>query len=195
MIRNSSITIRSLSPIFSNDRSPDFFAIVRFNSKQSQARRSLVLRRNQGILAYPQCLRGNVPLSDETIDTVVKFYCEDGISRTSSHSKDTIKINGQLVAVRFMEMTVLDAYRIFNERHPQAIARSTFQTLRPREVKIASPHETCMCTFHENMDLLLKVCVNLILIRLSHLIHDRLGTITIRNAPVKLLREQFTCSI
>ena len=94
-----------------------------------------------------------------------------------------------------MEMTVLDAYRIFNERHPQAIARSTFQTLRPREVKIASPHETCMCTFHENMDLLLKVCVNLILIRLSHLIHDRLGTITIRIAPVTLLREQVTCSI
>ena len=195
MVRYSFFTIRSLSSIFSNDRSLDFFAFVRFNSKQSQARRSLVLRRNQGILAYPQCLRGNVPLSDETIDTVVKFYSEDGISRTSSHSKDTIKINGQLVAVRFMEMTVLDAYRIFNERHPRAIARSTFQTLRPREVKIASPHETCMCTFHENMDLLLKVCVNLILIRLSHFIYDRLGTTTIRNAPVKLLREQFTCSI
>ena len=195
MVRYSFFTIRSLSSIFSNDRSLDFFAFVRFNSKQSQARRSLVLRRNQGILAYPQCLRGNVPFSDETIDTVVKFYSEDGISRTSSHSKDTIKINGQLVAVRFMEMTVLDAYRIFSERHPRAIARSTFQTLRPREVKIASPHETCMCTFHENMDLLLKVCVYLILIRLSHFIYDRLGTTTIRNAPVKLLREQFTCSI
>ena len=94
-----------------------------------------------------------------------------------------------------MEMTVLDAYRVFNERHPRAIARSTFQTLRPREVRITSPHETCMCTFHENMDLLLKVCVNLILIRLSHFIYDRLGTATIRHATVKLLREQPTCSI
>ena len=110
MIRNSFFTIRSLSSIFTNDWSLDFFAFGRFNSKESQARRSLVQRRNQGTLAYPQCLRGNVPLSDETIDTVVKFYCEDGISRTSSHSKDTIKINGQLVVVRFMEMTVLDAY-------------------------------------------------------------------------------------
>ena len=159
---------------------------------KEQVHRSLVLRRNQCILADPQCLRRNVALSEETIDTVVKFHCEDGISRTSSHSKDTIKINGQLVAVRFMEMTVWDAYRIFNERHPRANARSTFQTLRPRVVKIASPHATCMYTIHENMDLLLKVCVNLILIRLSQFIDDRLGTTTIRNAPVKLLREQVT---
>jgi hypothetical protein len=76
----------------------------------------------------------------------------------SCNAKDTILINKQPVAVRFMEMTVLDAYRLFNERHPAAIARSTFNSLRPREVKIASPHETCMCIIHENMDLLVKVC-------------------------------------
>ncbi|CAF4281535.1 unnamed protein product [Rotaria sp. Silwood2] len=129
-----------------------------FNSGQNQARRSLVLRKNEGVLAYPQCLRGNLPLSDATFDAVVKFYCEDGISRVSSNAKDTILINKQPVPVRFMEMTVLDAYRIFNERHPEAVARSTFNSLPPREVKIASPHETCMRTTHENMDLLLKVC-------------------------------------
>ncbi|CAF3614030.1 unnamed protein product [Rotaria socialis] len=129
-----------------------------FNSGQNQARRSLVLRKNGGVLAYSQCLRGNLPLSDATFDAVVKFYCEDDISRVSSNVKDTILINKQPVPVRFMEMTVLDAYRIFNERQSDAVARSTFNSLRPREVKIASPHETCMCTTHENMDLLLKVC-------------------------------------
>ncbi|CAF3685106.1 unnamed protein product [Rotaria sp. Silwood1] len=137
-----------------------------FKSKANQARRSLVLRKNNGILAYPQCLRGNIPLSDSTIDTVVNFYREDGISRTSSNSKDTIKINGQPVAVRFLEMTVLDAYQIFNERHPGTVARSTFNALRPREVKPVTPHETCMCIIHENMDLLLKVCTSCILIRM-----------------------------
>ncbi|CAF5110648.1 unnamed protein product, partial [Rotaria sp. Silwood1] len=105
-----------------------------FNSKSNQARRSLVLRKNNGILAYPQCLRGNIPLSDSTIDAVVNFYREDGISRTSSNSKDTIKIKGQPVAVRFLEMSVLDAYHIFNERHPGTVARSTFNALRPREI-------------------------------------------------------------
>ena len=54
-------------------------------------------------------------LCDSTIDAVVKFYHEDGISRTSFNSKDTIKIDGRPVAVRFLEMTVLDAYHIFNE--------------------------------------------------------------------------------
>lgn len=111
------------------------------------------------MLVYPQCLRGNIPLSDVTIDIVTKFYCQDGISRTSSNSKDTIKINGQTVATRFMEMRLLDAYRIFSEKNPGAVSRSTFYSLRPREVKITSPHETCMCIIHENMDLLLKVCV------------------------------------
>ncbi len=120
------------------------------------------------MLAYPQCLRGNIPLSETMIDAVFKFYCEDGISRVSSNSKDTLKRNGQTIAVRFMEMTVLDAYRIFNERFPGAVARSTFYALRPREVKITTPHETCMCIIHENMDLLLKVCFSCILIRLYH---------------------------
>jgi hypothetical protein len=96
------------------------------------------------MLACPQCLRGNIPLSNSTIDAVVKFYCEDGISRASSNSKDKIKINGQTVAVYFLEMTVIDAYRIFNERFPGAVGRSTFSALRPREVKIAAPHDTCI---------------------------------------------------
>ena len=96
------------------------------------------------MLAYPQCSRGNIPLSDAAIDRVFKFYGEDGISRVSSNSKDTMKINGQAVAVRFMEMTVLDAYRIFNGRFPGAVAQFTFYALRPREVKITTPHDTCI---------------------------------------------------
>ncbi|CAF1461704.1 unnamed protein product, partial [Adineta ricciae] len=132
-----------------------------FQSKPNQARRSLVLRKNSGIFAYPQCLQGtNRALSDSTIDEVVKFYREDGISRASSNFKDTIKINGQSVAVHFLEMTVLDAYRIFNEQHPGLVARSTFNALRPREVKTATPHDTCICIIHENIDLLLKAWNN-----------------------------------
>lgn len=97
---------------------------------------------------------------------MVNFYREDGISRTSSNSKDTIKINEQPVAIRFLEMTILDAYQIFNERHPDTVSRSTFNALRPREVKTATPHDTCMCIIHENMDLLLKVCTSCLLMRM-----------------------------
>ncbi|CAF4745780.1 unnamed protein product, partial [Rotaria socialis] len=97
-------------------------SLIRFNSKPNQARRSLVLQKNNGILVYPHCIRGNNhPLYDSTIDAVIKFYRENGISRTSSNSNDTIKIDGQPVAVRFLEMTVLDAYHIFDERYPGAV--------------------------------------------------------------------------
>jgi hypothetical protein len=113
----------NISVFFQLNFTKNFFPLIRFQSKPNQARRSLVLRKNNGILAYPQCLRGtNRALSDSTIDDVVKFYREDGISRTSSNSKDTIKINGQSVAVRFLEMTLLDAYQIFNEQHPGLVA-------------------------------------------------------------------------
>jgi hypothetical protein len=142
-----------------NKLSLKLFFIVRFNSKQNQARRSLVLRETEGALVYPQCLRENPSFSDQTIDAVVKFYLKDGISRVSSNSKDTIQINKKTVAVRFMEISILDAFRIFNERFPDPVGRSTFNSLHLRQLKIASPHETCMCIIHENMDLLLKVCV------------------------------------
>ena len=85
----------------------NFFSRIRFASKPNQARRSLFLRKHDGILAYPQCLRGsNRPLSDSAVDAVINFYREDGISRTSSNSKDTIKTNGQPVAVRFLMLFV-----------------------------------------------------------------------------------------
>ena len=80
--------------------------------------------------------------------------------------KAQLKLKDNQVAVRFLEMTVLDAYHIFNERHPGTVARSTFNALCPREVKTVTPHETCMCIIHENMDLLLKVCTSCILIRM-----------------------------
>ena len=58
-----------------------------------------------------------------------------------------------------MEMNILDAYRIFNEQNLRAVERSIFYSLQPREVKIASSHETYMyIIIYENMDLSLKIC-------------------------------------
>jgi hypothetical protein len=49
-----------------------------------------------------------VSLSDDTVNKVVQFYSEDGISGVSSNSKDAIQINKQPVPVRFMETTILE---------------------------------------------------------------------------------------
>lgn len=134
------------------------FFLLRFESTQRQARRLVVLRDNESILAYPQYFRGNLSISEHTIKSVVQFYREDGISRVSASSQDTLQIHKKSVPVRFMEMNILEAFRTFNKRHHGIVARSSFYSLRPREVKISSPHDTCMCIYHENMSLLLQVC-------------------------------------
>ena len=118
-----------------------------------------MLRRHEHVLAYPQYSTGNKPLPRNIIDTVIDFYREDGISRISSNSKDIIQINKNPISLRFMEMTVLEAFHIFQERFPNTVSRSSFYSLRPREVKITSPHDTCICLYHENMNLALKVCM------------------------------------
>ncbi|CAF1503421.1 unnamed protein product, partial [Rotaria sordida] len=124
----------------------------KFESTQHQARQSLALRENEGILAFPQYFKGNQPISDDTITTIVDFYHQDGISRMSSNSKNTIKINQNTVPIRYMEMTVLDAFRIFDERFPGLAGRTTFYSSRPRDqqletAKAAGKHQPAIDVF------------------------------------------------
>jgi hypothetical protein len=116
----------------------------RFQSTENQARQAIILRGQDCILAYSEYSTGNKPLSNNIIDAVVKFYKEDGISRISSSSKNIIQINKNPVTLRFMEMTTLEAFRIFQQRFPNTVSQSTFYSLRPREVRLSSPHDTCM---------------------------------------------------
>ncbi|CAF4573403.1 unnamed protein product, partial [Rotaria sp. Silwood2] len=101
---------------------------------EHQARESLVLRENEGVLAFPQYFKGNTPISNDTITSIINFYREDGTSRVSSSSKDTIQINQNTVPIRYMEMSILDAFRIFDERSPGLVGRTTFYSSRPRDI-------------------------------------------------------------
>ena len=65
-------------------------------------------------------------------------------------------------------MFVLDAYRIFNKRFPEAVAESTFTALQHKEVRIAIQHDTRICFIHENIDVLLKVYISCLLVRAYH---------------------------
>lgn len=131
-----------------------------FDSTDSQARQAILLRDEKGVLAFPEYSRGNKFLENETIEQIVQFYLEDGISRVSSNTKDVLKIKNELVAVRYMEMTVGEALRKFYAEYPSIqVGKSSFFALRPRQVKLNSPHETCMCQVHENMSLVLQVSV------------------------------------
>ncbi len=146
---------------------PDWGRIILqkwFNSRDHEARQAILLRREKGVLAFPEYSRGNKFLSDETIYLVVVFYLQDGISRVSPNKKDVLKINNEHVPVRFLEMSIQEALQKFYIDNPTIrIGKSSFYCLRPRQVKISSPHQTCMCQYHENMDLVLQVSILIIL--------------------------------
>ncbi|CAF3305172.1 unnamed protein product [Rotaria socialis] len=128
-----------------------------FGARDHQARQSILLRLDKGVLAFPEYTRGNKFLDDDTIQSVVQFYLQDDVSRASSNTKDVLKIKNQLVPVRFMAMPIREGLRKFYSDHPTArVGKSCFYSLKPRQVKISCPHETCMCQTHENMSLLLQ---------------------------------------
>jgi hypothetical protein len=123
-----------------------------------QARTALEMRQTVGVLAYPTTSRGNESLDDGTIEKVLDYYRRDGVSRPSANAKDALLINGSHVVKRFMEMTISQAFESFRTEFPSVkIGRSKFFSLRPKEVKPESPHDVCVCIYHENIALLLKV--------------------------------------
>ena len=83
-----------------------------FGASDHQAWRSILLRRDRGVLAFPEYTRGNKFLDEDTVQSVIIFYLQDGVSRVSSNSKDVLKIKNELVPVRFMEMSIREALRM-----------------------------------------------------------------------------------
>ena len=133
-----------------------------FRSSKHQARQAILLRRERNVLAFPEYPRGSQSLDDGTVQLVVQFYLQDGISRISSNTKDEFKIKNELVAIRFMKMSVLEDLRKVYDDYPNVkVGKSTFYSLRPRQVKIYCPHETCICQTHETMSLLLQVILTI----------------------------------
>lgn len=129
-----------------------------FDCTEYQARLALEVRQTAGILAYPISCRGNESIDHNTIDQVLDYYRRDGISRPSPNKKDVVLINGVPVGKRFMQMTISQAFESFRMENPSVkIGRSKFFDLRPKNVKPESPHDVCVCIYHENLALLLKV--------------------------------------
>jgi hypothetical protein len=137
-----------------------------FGYSDHHGRQAILLREEKQVLAFPEYSRGNKFLDQDTIELIVQFYLQDGISRMSSNTKGVIKIKNELVPVRFMEMTICEALRKFYDDYPMIkVGKSSFYSLRPRQVKLNSPHETCMCHIHENMSLLVQVSVLIVYLR------------------------------
>ena len=75
-----------------------------------------------------------------------------------------IHINKQPIPVRYMSMTVGEAYAMFTQKlieknSLESVTKSMFYSLRPKWVKIFTPHDVCACIIHENYDFLINVYI------------------------------------
>jgi hypothetical protein len=134
-----------------------------FSCNDYQARKSLVIRDSLGILQRPIDSRGNIPLDNHIAQAIVQFYQDNGISRKLASKKDIVHVKKQPIPLRFMCMTVGKAYALFmsslEASNPNTtVSATTFYSLRPRWVKIKTPHDVCVCAYHENFRLLTQVC-------------------------------------
>ena len=131
-----------------------------FGGSEYQARKSLTLRTTSGFSSSFEDQRGNKPLDSQTEMAVLNFYTSDEISRETSYKKQVIRPPPSRVPVplRFLHMTIGEAFEQFKLKHPNMkISRSKFFSLRPSWVREQTAHECCLCMYHENADLLLKV--------------------------------------
>ncbi|CAF3543028.1 unnamed protein product [Rotaria socialis] len=129
---------------------------------EHQARAAIELRLIDGILAFPTSFRGNQSIDRDKIEKIFNFYCHDGISRPSPNRKDVVSINGVSVGKRFKEITISEDFQLFSIKNSSLkIGKSKFFQLRLKDVKPESPHNVCLCIYHENISLLLKNNVTL----------------------------------
>ncbi|CAF1585220.1 unnamed protein product, partial [Didymodactylos carnosus] len=135
-----------------------------FPVTQWQARISIDLRLDDGILAKYENTQDRGKITAETIAKVLDFFEDDTISRVSPNVKDVIQIkdeygNKHPKQCRFMLISLTEAFENFKEKYSEddsiKIGHSKFCQLLPKWIKQQIKHNSCLCVYHENYRLLL----------------------------------------
>jgi hypothetical protein len=111
---------------------------------------------------HPKMLRKYTPVhrpkvSQADRNVVRQFFLSDEVScgtpgksqfismRTESGKKEDIQL-------RYMAMTLSEAYNLFKEEHGKLVSTGFFCELRPKYVKLVgdTPHNVCACRLHED---------------------------------------------
>lgn len=129
------------------------------------------LAKNCGLQLSPQSISkktdSKLCLNEKTYSLVDEFYNNDEISWQAPGRKDRLLIrekdeNGRIqkshIQLRYMLMSLSEAYEQFQSFCNEKIGFSKFASLRPKHVKIFDkiPHNVCVCVYHENVRLLLQ---------------------------------------
>ena len=106
-------------------------------------------------------------LSEDTKSAVNAFYLNNDITWQAPGRKDRViirEVNSEgkkekrTEQIRYMLMSLKEAHVKFVEEHPEnKIGLSKFCEMRPTNVKVFDhiPHHVCVCSYHENVRLLL----------------------------------------
>ncbi|CAF1533579.1 unnamed protein product [Rotaria sordida] len=92
-----------------------------------QARAAVLQRTEHGNLSIPIDSRGNKSFDSNVAQIIQDFYLDDEISRQSSYTKDTRtpKDIGTVV-IRYMTMSIREAFELFKSKYPDLKAAWTF---------------------------------------------------------------------
>ena len=115
-----------------------------------------------GILFTPRHKTGH-GLKKELVKSVLDFYDDDEVSRVMPGQRDCVSEvkDGvrQLSQKRLLTMSLKETFGYFKETHADTkIGISSFAALRPKHCKLlgtSGSHNVCVCTIHENVDLIL----------------------------------------
>ena len=115
-----------------------------------------------GLLARPMNFSSNHSVDSVLAKQIKSFYQDDAASRQTSNKKEVLHIEKQAMPIRYMSMTIGQAYTVFmnklRELDPSGYTLKTiFYSLRPKWVKILTPHDLCACIDHEDFDFLIQV--------------------------------------
>ena len=158
--RNQKIQVLTLTPVsWSIRKTATFFDVSIFIVRKSRR-----ILKESGILSMPEKKKGR-PLSDETITLVKQFYSDDEFSRQLPGKKDCVSIARNVhMQKRLILCSLNELYIEFKKRNPLVkVGISRFCCYRPKwciNVNTTGTHSVCVCTYHQNVTLLLNV-VNL----------------------------------
>lgn len=116
-----------------------------------------------GTSDFPKTRSSGTGLSGDTKELVLSFFEDDDVSRVMPGQKDyvSVQIEGKRQAVqkRLLMTTLREAYKFFCNINPDVIIGfSSFASLRPKQCKLltsSGTHNVCVCTTHENVNLIL----------------------------------------
>ncbi|XP_033625038.1 uncharacterized protein LOC117288334 [Asterias rubens] len=108
----------------------------------------------------------NYGLDEDTKKKVIEFYLKDDISWQAPGRKDRVIIRSTdkhgnkmktTLQARYMLMALSEAHKLLCRENDISVGLSKFCDLRPKHVKLfdSIPHNVCVCTYHENVRLLL----------------------------------------